>query len=290
MTYIQQRRDLASTWASVNPVLRLGEVGWERDTLKVKLGDGVTAWNDLDYAVDIEGAISDHEAEADPHTQYLKDADAAIIYAPITSPEFAGNPKAPTPTVGDSDTSIATTGFVQTAVDRIRITCTSTTRPPHLAGQTIYETDTKRELTSDGTDWFLTSHFGNQPESVVIDVASVVVAPGATTNVHSASLNIGSTQYRRLAGSFTFDIDVAGTGLSAATIRLKANGTTIAEARYNNENDNPTVPRTITITCPMSTGVFTGTVALVVEVANDAGSADSMTIRHLTGRFLGVSC
>jgi Chaperone of endosialidase len=35
-------------------------------------------------------------------------------YAPLTSPVFAGNPTAPTPTAGDNDTSIATTAFVNT--------------------------------------------------------------------------------------------------------------------------------------------------------------------------------
>jgi hypothetical protein len=37
-------------------------------------------------------------------------------YAPLASPTFTGDPKAPTPTVGDNDTSVATTAFVQTAV------------------------------------------------------------------------------------------------------------------------------------------------------------------------------
>jgi hypothetical protein len=37
--------------------------------------------------------------------------------APLASPAFTGNPTAPTPTAGDEDTSIATTAFVQGAVD-----------------------------------------------------------------------------------------------------------------------------------------------------------------------------
>jgi Chaperone of endosialidase len=35
-------------------------------------------------------------------------------YAPLASPTFTGDPKAPTPTAGDNDTSIATTAFVVT--------------------------------------------------------------------------------------------------------------------------------------------------------------------------------
>jgi hypothetical protein len=38
------------------------------------------------------------------------------VIAPLASPVLTGDPKAPTPTAGDNDTSIATTAFVQTAL------------------------------------------------------------------------------------------------------------------------------------------------------------------------------
>src|SRR5262249_40148582 len=40
--------------------------------------------------------------------------------APIDSPTFTGDPKAPTPTAGDADTSIATTAFVTAADDAVK--------------------------------------------------------------------------------------------------------------------------------------------------------------------------
>src|SRR5690349_24975574 len=46
----QIRRGTAAEWADVNPVLHKGEPGLETDTTKVKIGDGVTRWNDLDYS------------------------------------------------------------------------------------------------------------------------------------------------------------------------------------------------------------------------------------------------
>ncbi len=46
---IQIRRDSAANWSSANPVLANGEIGLEMDTKKLKVGDGVTAWNTLDY-------------------------------------------------------------------------------------------------------------------------------------------------------------------------------------------------------------------------------------------------
>jgi hypothetical protein len=46
---IKQRRDTAANWTAANPVLALGEIGWETDTRKAKLGDGSTAFNSLAY-------------------------------------------------------------------------------------------------------------------------------------------------------------------------------------------------------------------------------------------------
>lgn len=46
---MQQRRDTASGWTSSNPTLLNGELGFETDTKKAKLGDGSTAWNSLTY-------------------------------------------------------------------------------------------------------------------------------------------------------------------------------------------------------------------------------------------------
>jgi hypothetical protein len=49
---------------------------------------------------------------------YLTSADWSTFNgkAPLASPTFTGDPKAPTATAGDNDTSIATTAFVQTAI------------------------------------------------------------------------------------------------------------------------------------------------------------------------------
>jgi hypothetical protein len=46
---IQVRRSNASVWTSTNPVLDAGEIGLESDTLRVKIGDGTTAWSSLVY-------------------------------------------------------------------------------------------------------------------------------------------------------------------------------------------------------------------------------------------------
>jgi len=45
----KQRTDTAANWTAANPTLLSGELGFESDTGKAKLGTGSTAWNSLGY-------------------------------------------------------------------------------------------------------------------------------------------------------------------------------------------------------------------------------------------------
>jgi hypothetical protein len=46
---IQLKRGKAATWMAVNPVLAYGEPGFEGDTGRLKIGDGVSKWSELNY-------------------------------------------------------------------------------------------------------------------------------------------------------------------------------------------------------------------------------------------------
>tara|TARA_R110000868_G_scaffold8585_4_gene44263 strand:- start:738 stop:1658 length:921 start_codon:yes stop_codon:yes gene_type:complete len=49
VTQIQVRRGTAAQWTSANPTLAAGEMGFETDTNKFKIGTGSTAWSSLTY-------------------------------------------------------------------------------------------------------------------------------------------------------------------------------------------------------------------------------------------------
>ena len=55
---MQQRRGTASQWTSANPILNAGEMGWESDTNKFKIGDGTNHWADLDYFIDVNSTVN----------------------------------------------------------------------------------------------------------------------------------------------------------------------------------------------------------------------------------------
>jgi len=54
---MQQRRGTSTQWTSGNPTLASGEIGFETDTGKFKIGDGTTAWASLKYFVDANSIL-----------------------------------------------------------------------------------------------------------------------------------------------------------------------------------------------------------------------------------------
>lgn len=55
---IRVRRDTASAWTQANPTLASGEIGYESDQLRLKIGDGITPWNSLAYTTGTGGGVS----------------------------------------------------------------------------------------------------------------------------------------------------------------------------------------------------------------------------------------
>ena len=46
---IKQKRATAAVWETLNPVLDAGEFGYDMTAKRVKIGDGYTPWNSLDW-------------------------------------------------------------------------------------------------------------------------------------------------------------------------------------------------------------------------------------------------
>ena len=62
-TTFRLRRGLSDIWARNNPVLDLGEPGFELDTNKLKIGNGSDPWNDLPYFADLDNYLTIEEIE-----------------------------------------------------------------------------------------------------------------------------------------------------------------------------------------------------------------------------------
>lgn len=95
---IQFRRDTAERWKNINPTLAEGEIGLEVDTQHQKIGDGVNAWNDLEYTIGIGNITSDtgdsenlviNQKSVTELIKGTKDGMAASDYIAIRVPDFA---------------------------------------------------------------------------------------------------------------------------------------------------------------------------------------------------------
>ena len=80
---IQIRRDTATNWTSANPTLAQGELGLETDTLKLKAGDGSTAWNSASYLIDTGGYAAYSDATAN-FTGNLQKSGSPVVTAAYT--------------------------------------------------------------------------------------------------------------------------------------------------------------------------------------------------------------
>jgi len=65
-TRMQQRRGTAAQWTAANPILAAGEIGFETDTSKFKMGNGSSTWSALTYFANAAelAAIIDSAPEA----------------------------------------------------------------------------------------------------------------------------------------------------------------------------------------------------------------------------------
>ena len=76
---IQLRRGGAQEWQNANPILAQGELGIELDTGRIKIGDGVTAWNTLRYERPVESVSNT------ANTLVQRDADGNFQAGTITA-------------------------------------------------------------------------------------------------------------------------------------------------------------------------------------------------------------
>ena len=117
-TRMQQRRGTASQWTSANPVLNAGEIGWESDTNKFKIGDGTNHWADIDYFADINSTVNPAFG-------------SSITFEGATANDFETTLAITDPTADHTITFPDATGTVQ-----LRVTDVSDTEIGYLNGVT----------------------------------------------------------------------------------------------------------------------------------------------------------
>jgi hypothetical protein len=154
-TRMQQRRGTAAQWISTNsgngPILAAGEIGYESDTNKFKIGDGTNHWLSLDYFMDADST---------------------------TNPQFGSNIKFEGATANAFETTLA---VVDPTADRT-ITLPDATGTVVLADSSTGAVTISGDLTVSGTTTTI--------NSTTINATTGLVFEGSTADAYETTISV----------------------------------------------------------------------------------------------------
>jgi hypothetical protein len=168
---IKNRADTAAAFAASNPILALGEIGVESDTLEFKIGDGVTAWSNLTNPYQTTG-------NAD-FTQNVYLNNANIVFEGATADDFETTLTVVDPTADRTITLPDITGTVITTGDTGTVTSTM------IVDGAIVDADVNASAAIVGTK--IDPDFGSQ----TIETTGDLVINTNTLFVDSSANNVG---------------------------------------------------------------------------------------------------
>ena len=174
-------------------------------------------------------------------TEFNNIAVAVATKADINSPSFTGTPNAPTPAAGDNTTKIATTAFVQAAlqavypVGSVYINAASTTNPATLLGfGTWTEFGAGRVLVGqDASDALFDTleETGGSKDAIVVSHTHSITDPGHShttdvfaTNTAGSGLNLEGPAVNTATsgtGTSTTGISINSTGSSGTNANVQ---------------------------------------------------------------------
>jgi hypothetical protein len=142
--------------------------------------------------------------------KWISGSSTATIYAPINSPIFTGDPTAPTPALNDSDTSVATTAYVQgqasSTTPLMDGTATIGNATTWARANHIHPTDSTRAALASPT--FTGDPKAPTPAAGDNDTSIATTAFVATATTVGAGLNTG----RNLIHNALFNVQQRGAG------------------------------------------------------------------------------
>jgi hypothetical protein len=217
---IQIKRGTASAWTSANTVLAAGEVGFETDTKKMKVGDGSTAWTSLGYTVtdgDITGVTAGTGLSGGGNSGGITLAIDTATVATLT------------------DTQTLTNKTIDAASNTLT-GVTTLTGTQTLTNKTL--TDPKINLAFDAETASYTAVLANNGQVVTMDNASAntfsiptnaSVAFPIGTQINVLQIGAGQTTIQAVT-SGTTTIQSTGASASAPKLRVRYSAATCLKA------------------------------------------------------------
>jgi hypothetical protein len=132
---IKPRRDTAANWASVNPTLAAGEIGYDTTNKQFKIGTGSTAWTSLPFSTETpDGAQAKADtAESDAISSAASDATTKVsTHAGLTATHGVSGA-----IVGTSDTQTLTNKTIDGNSNTLTVLNSQTTATASANNSTI---------------------------------------------------------------------------------------------------------------------------------------------------------
>jgi hypothetical protein len=240
-TRMQQRRGTASQWTSANPILNAGEMGWESDTNKFKIGDGTNHWADLDYFIDVNSTVNPAFG-------------SSITFEGATANDFETTLAITDPTADRTITFPDTTGTVQ-----LRVTDVSDTEIGYLNGVTS-AIQTQMDAKAPTNNASFTGTFSAPTGTIT----STMIADGTIVDGDiNASAAIAQSKIDGLSTSLSAKADLAGptfTGTVALPSTTSIGDVSSTEIGYVN-GVTSAIQTQMDAKAPLADPTFTGTVS-----------------------------
>jgi hypothetical protein len=247
-TRMQQRRGTASQWTSANPILNAGEMGWESDTNKFKIGDGTNHWADLDYFIDVNSTVNPAFG-------------SSITFEGATSDSFETTLAVTDPTADRTITFPDATGTVALTSD-ITVSASSTNtfsnKSISLASNTVTGTTAEFNTALSDSNFVTTGDTGS--------VTSTMIADGTIVNGDiNASAAIAQSKIDGLSTSLSAKADLAGptfTGTVVLPSTTSIGDVSSTEIGYVN-GVTSAIQTQMDAKAPLAAPAFTGTATAV---------------------------
>ena len=271
---MQQRRDTAADWATVNPTLLSGELGYETDTGKFKIGNGSTAWNSLGFVPGF--AISAYPlATADI-------ANAAVTAAKLANTSVAAGSYTTANITVDAQGRITSAasgaGLADGSVTTVKIANDAVTGDKLANDITIANNLTvTNDLTVNGTTTTIDS------TTLVVEDKNIEIGKVSTptdTTADGGGITLKGATDKTInwvnstdAWTFSEHLDIA----SAKEFRIA--GTKVLDAT---SLGTAVVASSLTSVGTIATGVWNGTPIATAYIADDAVTADKLADTSVT--------
>ncbi len=287
---IQLKRSTAAAWTAANPTLSSGEIGYETDTAKFKIGNGSTAWTSLGYSNANLGsasldALSDVTITSAANGDFLRWNGTSWINDAVNLSTDTVGSYVESLVAGTGVTLSNNSGEASTPTVAIGQDVSASTSPTfaglHLNGSITFEGATANE--------FETTLSVTDPTA-----DRIITFPDATTTV------VGTDTTQTLSNKTLTTPTINGPEITATGGTPRIHGIYLPEPHFitfegatTNEFEtvltvvDPTADRTVSLPDASGTVALSGTIALGTDTTgnymSDLTQGTGVTITHTPG-------